>query len=110
MDISRQGEEVRALYLREGVGREGEAADPALVARRGKGRAAHERVAEAVVEGAQARAADVQLARVLPALVARHLALRTCACVSNSTATPFPSDSAFRKQQCKERSLPMVVG
>ena len=60
-------------HLREGIGRSGQAGGEALVPRRREGRAAHERVAEAVVEGAQVRAADVELAGVAPALVARHL-------------------------------------
>ncbi len=63
----------RPARLRERVWRGGQAGRKALVARRREGRAAHERVAEAVIERAEAHAADVELAGVPATLVASDL-------------------------------------
>ena len=50
-----------------------QAGDITLITRGCKGAAPHQRVTEAVVEGTQSRATDVQLAGISAALVTRHL-------------------------------------
>ena len=59
--------------LREGVGLRVQASDIALVAGGCKGAAPHQSVAEAVIERAQTRATNVQLAGIPAPLIARHL-------------------------------------
>ena len=59
--------------LCEGVGTGLQACDKALVPRRRKWRAAHQRIPEAVIEGSQPFAANVELGGIPAALIAGHL-------------------------------------